>query len=42
MYSFLKCKTYDSSIIGYHYEVVDLEYLITKAKSEISSKEIIK
>jgi hypothetical protein len=40
--SYLKCKTHDSSIISYHYEVVDLEYLITKAKSEISSKEIIK
>jgi hypothetical protein len=33
--SFLKCKTYDSSIIGYHYEVVDLEYLISKAKNSI-------
>lgn len=33
--SFLKCKTYDSSIIGYHYEVVDLEYLLSKAKNSI-------
>jgi len=33
--TYLKCKTYDSSIISYHYEVVDLEYLISKAKSSI-------
>lgn len=40
--TFLKCKTYDSSIICCHYEIVDLEYLISKAKSTISNNEIIK
>jgi len=34
--SYLKCKTYDSTIIGYHYEVVDLEYLLSKAKNSTS------